>query len=148
MNGKSFSILTGTFVVVLAVLGAGYFVLRTYTPPSSASPPIVPEVRQFTVRIRAAEADEDTLRNWTPATLVVNVGDSVILKVTNSDPDATHGFILAAYNIAVPAIPPGESQTFRFRASRPGIFHFGCSVAGCSTDHAEQIGQFIVLGTR
>ncbi len=148
MNGRGFPIFTATFVVVLLGLGAGYFVLQTYAPPSSASPPITPEVRQFSLRLRAAEAGEETQHDWTPATLVVNVGDTVILKITNGDPDTTHGFLLAAYNIAVPALPPGGTRTFRFRASRPGIFHFGCSVAGCSTDHAEQIGQFIVLGSR
>src|SRR3990172_1923078 len=73
---------------------------------------------------------------------------TTILKVTNTDPETPHGFALAAFNISVPAIPPGQTQTFRFRASRPGIFHFGCSVAGCATDHADQIGQLVVLGSR
>ncbi len=148
MDGKGSAIVTAAFVLVLLALGAGYLVFRMYTPPTSAAPPIVPEVRQFSLQLRATEVGEETLHNWTPATVVVNVGDTVILKVTNADPETTHGFTLAAFNIAVPAIAPGQSQTFRFRASRPGIFHFGCSLATCAADHADQTGQLVVLGSR
>lgn len=146
MEGKGTAIFTAAFAVVLLALGAGYFVLRTYTPPTSAAP-VTPEVRQFSLQMRAAEAGDETLHNWTPGTLVVNVGDTVILKVTNTDPDTTHGFALGAFNISVPTIPPGESVTFRFRAARPGIYYFGCTLAGCAADHADQTGQLVVLGS-
>ena len=79
---------------------------------------------------------------------MVNAGDTVILRVTNADTEAAHGFSLGALNVSVPAIPPGESVTLRFRATRPGIYHFGCTLVGCATDHAEQTGQFVVLSGR
>jgi heme/copper-type cytochrome/quinol oxidase subunit 2 len=146
MNGRGPAIFTVTFTVVLLALGAGFLVFRTYTPPTSAAPPIVPEVRQFTLHLHAVEAGDKTLHHWLPATIVVNVGDTVILRVTNTDPETAHGFALAAFNIAAPPIPPGGTQTFRFQAARPGVFHFGCSVEGCAADHADQTGQLVVLG--
>lgn len=147
MDGRGTAVFTAAFAVVLLALGAGYLVFRTYTPPTSAAPPIVPEVRQFNLQMRAAEVGDKTLHNWLPATIVVNVGDTVILKVTNTDPETAHGFTLAAFNIVVPPMASGETQTFRFRATRPGIFHFGCSVDSCAADHADQTGQLVVLGS-
>lgn len=147
MNGRGTAIFIAAFTVVLLALGAGYLVSRTYTPPTSAAPPITPEVRQFSLHMHATEAGEETVRHWLPPTVVVNVGDTVILKVTNSDPENSHGFVLAAFNISVPAIAPGQTETFRFRATRPGVYHYGCSLVGCAPDHADQTGQFIVLGS-
>lgn len=146
MDGRGTAIFAATFTVVLLALGAGYLVLRTYTPPSSAAPPIIPEVRQFSLHLHAVEAGEATVHHWMPATVVVNVGDTVILRVTNNDPETAHGFALAAFNIWSLSIPPGQTRTVRFRASRPGVFHFGCSVDACAADHASQTGQLVVLG--
>lgn len=148
MNGKGIPIIAASFAVVLMALAAGYCVLQTYDPPSSASPPLVPEVRRFPLHLHASSAGEETIHHWMPATLVVNAGDTVILQVTNSDPDGAHGFVLAAFNIAERSIAPGESVTFRFKATRPGIYHYGCDLVGCAPDHAGQIGQLIVLGSR
>lgn len=146
MNGRGTVIFTAAFAVALLALAAGYFVFRTYAPPTSAAPPITPEVRQFRLYLQRVDAGEEKVRHWVPPILVVNVGDTVILKVTNSDPDSAHGFVLSAFNISVPAILPGKTETFRFRATRPGVHHYGCSLAGCAADHADQIGQLIVLG--
>ncbi len=145
MNGRGTLIFTAAFAIVLVALVAG-FVFRTYTPPTSASPPVVPEVRQFSLHLLSSKAGEQTIHHWMPSTIVVNVGDTVILRVTNSDPENTHGFALGAFNIAASATAPGKTETFRFRATRPGVYHYGCDLAGCSTDHADQVGQFIVLG--
>jgi len=147
MDGRGTAIFGMTFTVVLLALGAGYLVFRTYTPPTSAAPPVAPEVRQFSLQMHALAAGDETMHHWLPATIVVNVGDTVILKVTNSDPDASHGFALGAFNVYVLAIAPGQTQTLRFRASRPGVFHFGCGLAGCAPDHADQVGQLVVLGS-
>ncbi len=145
MDSRGTSILAATFAIVIVVLAAGYFVLRTYTPPISASPPVVPEVRQFSVQMHSTKAGEVTMHHWMPSTLVVHVGDTVILKVTNGDPDNAHGFNLGALNISASAIAPGGKETFRFRAMRPGIYSFQCNLAGCAADHADQAGQLIVL---
>ncbi len=147
MDGRGTAVFTAAFAVVLLALGAGYLVFRTYTPPTSAAPPIVPEVRQFSLHLHAAEAGEETMHHWMPSTVVVNVGDTVILKVTNTDQETAHGFTLAAFSIVAPPIAPGETQTFRFRATRPGVFHFGCNVDSCAADHIDQTGQLVVLGS-
>ena len=146
MNGRGTAIFTVTFVVVVLTLAAGFFVFRSYTPPTSASPPVVPEVRQFSLHLHSSKAGEVTMHHWMPPTLVVNAGDTVILKVINGDPENAHGFALGAFNISAPAIAPGQTETFRFRATRPGVYHYGCSLAGCAPDHADQTGQLVVLG--
>ena len=147
MNNRGTAFLTAAFSLVLLVLAAGYFVLRTYTPPASATP-VTPEVRQFGLSLHGFKADQATMRYWVPSTIVVNVGDTVILRVTNHDADSSHGFALAAFNISVSAIAPGKTETFRFRATRSGIYHYGCGLAGCAPDHAAQTGQLVVLGSQ
>lgn len=145
MNGKGMSILTATFAIAVATLASGFFVFRAYTPPTSASPPIVPEVRQFSLHMHATKAGDAVMHHWMPPTMVVNVGDTVILKVTNGDPEDAHGFTLAGYNIAASAIDPGQTVSYRFRATRPGVYSFQCNLAGCAQDHADQAGQLVVL---
>jgi len=147
MNGRGTVIFAVTFGIVLLALAAGYLVFRTYAPPTSAAPPITPEVRQFRLYLQSLEVGEKTVRHWIPPILVVNAGDTVILKVTNSDAETMHGFVLSAFNISVPAIAPGKTETFRFRAARPGVYHYACGLAGCAPDHADQTGQLIVLGS-
>lgn len=145
MNSGGTAVVTASFVVVLAALSAGFLLLQTFAPPTSASPPIVPEVRQFSVHMHTSKVGEATMHHWMPPTLVTNVGDTVILKVTNGDPDNTHGFSLAALNIEADAIASGQTATFRFRVTRPGIYQYQCRLAGCARDHADQIGQLVVL---
>jgi heme/copper-type cytochrome/quinol oxidase subunit 2 len=146
VNGRGPSVLTAIFVTILAALVGGFVVLRTYTPPTSASPPITPEVRQFSLQMHAFKDEGAKMHHWIPSTLVVNTGDTVILKVTNGDPEDAHGFTVGAFNIAAPAINPGETMTFRFRATRSGVYQFQCNLAGCAPDHADQAGQLVVLG--
>ena len=148
MEGSGWRVFGAVFLAVLGVFGAGYCVLQTYTPPASATAPLTPEVRQFGVYMQAFEVGDDTLHHWIPATMVVNAGDTVILRITNTDADSTHGFGLAAFDVNVAAIDPGQSVTVRFVALRPGIYHYGCTRASCAADHGDQTGQLIVLGGR
>lgn len=148
MNGNGWPVFAAVFLVAMLVLGGGYFVLQTYTPPASATAPLVPEARQFTVTLHAFQSGGRTIRHWIPSTIVVNAGDTVILRVTNADTESAHGFSLGALNVSVPIIAPTESVTVRFSALRPGIYQFGCNLAGCAADHAEQTGQFVVLSGR
>lgn len=147
MNGRGLAV--SAVIVAAVVAGAsGYVVLRSARPPVSAAPPVVPEVRQFDLWLHVLEAGETAVRHWVPPVVVVNAGDTVILRLHNGDPEAAHGFVVAALNVVVPPIPPGETATVRFVARRPGIFHYGCAAAGCAPDHAGQIGQLVVLGDR
>lgn len=148
MDGGGWRVFGTVFVVVLGLIGAGYYVLQTYTPPVSATAPLTPEVRQFALYLNVFEYGGRTIRHWTPETIVVNAGDTVILRITNTDEEQSHGFALGAINQSVSSIGPGETVTLRFVAGRPGIYHYGCTLVGCAKDHADQVGQFIVLKGR
>lgn len=148
MDGGGWRVFGVVFVAVLALLGGGYYVLQVYTPPVSATAPVTPEVRQFGLYLHSFESGGATVRHWIPDAIVVNAGDTVILRVTNTDEEGSHGFALGALNVSVPSIAPGETVTLRFTATRPGIYHYGCTLTACAKDHADQIGQFIVLGGR
>jgi len=137
-----------SFALALGGLVAGYVVWRGYAPPASATRPVVPQERQFHVVItKVGAAETAQFVRWIPATIVVHVGDTVILQVTNTDPDGAHGFALPEAGIFERQIPAGQTVTVRFVAARPGIYMFSCANAGCAADHAEQKGQLIVLGT-
>ncbi len=148
MNGNGWSVFGAVFLVAILLLGGGYAVVQVYAPPASATTPMTPEVRQFALYLHSFEVGERTVRHWIPSAIVVNAGDTVILRITNTASDETHGFSLGALNVSVPSIAPGESVTVRFRATRPGIYHYGCTLAACAKDHAEQTGQFVVLSGR
>lgn len=91
-----------------------------------------------------SEEEEEAKHRWISSTLFVNKGDTVILKVTNMDHDAVHGFGIAEYNISE-SIDPGETITIEFVADKEGIFTFYCTRPGCAPDHLEQVGQLVVL---
>ena len=148
MQNGGWTIFSAVFLVVLLLLAGGYVMVQAYAPPVSATAPVTPEVRQFRVFLHTFEAGDETLHYWTPATIVVNAGDSVILRITNTDGEDPHGFSLGALNVSVPSIAPGETVTLRFPATRPGIYHYGCTLAGCAVDHEDQTGEFIVLPGR
>ncbi len=145
MDGRGWTLVV--FLLALGSLAGGYVLWQTYAPPAAASRPVTPQEREFSV-VLAVVGTEDAgqFRRWIPGTVVVNVGDTVILKVTNADPDGAHGFALPAANIFQRAIPPGKTVTVRFVADRPGIYMFSCAMAGCTEDHAAQKGQLIVQG--
>lgn len=132
------------FVMVLSTLTAGWLVLGSYAPPSSASNPVVPQTRQFHLVSSNVGSDVAPARRWVPGTIVVNAGDTVVLTVTNADPDFPHGLGLPVAGINA-TLQPGESQKFTFKVDRPGIYMFACALEGCSEDHADQKGQLVVL---
>lgn len=148
MSGSGWAVFSAVVLVAVLVLAGGYVVMQATIPPVSATAPVTPEVRQFGLFLHTIEGPEETVRHWMPSTVVVNAGDSVILRVTNSDEEEAHGFSLGALNVSVPSIAPGQSVTVRFRATRPGIYHYGCTLVGCARDHEDQTGQLVVLSGR
>jgi len=146
-KGGQVWIFIAAFATVLGVLGTAYAVLRTSSPPPSATP-TSPEVRQFNLVLHAVQVGEETMHHWLPAVLVVNRGDTIILKITNGDTQNPHGFALGGFNVAIQTISPGKTEVVRFRATRPGIYYYGCDLTGCSPDHADQTGQLVVLESR
>ncbi|MBI2671197.1 cupredoxin domain-containing protein [Candidatus Woesearchaeota archaeon] len=77
---------------------------------------------------------------YTPDTITVNEGDSVILKMHSID--VTHGFGLAGYNINK-VINPGETVTVEFVADQKGTFNFVCTVP-CGEGHSNMKGKVVV----
>lgn len=77
---------------------------------------------------------------YEPGILEVNQGDTVIISLTASD--VVHGLYLDGYGLET-RVEPGQSQTIRFVADKPGKFRYRCSVS-CGTLHPFMIGELIV----
>jgi len=82
--------------------------------------------------------------HFTPDTIRVKQGDRVHLHITNLEQarDATHGFGISSYNIAL-SLEPGEHSDVTFVADRSGVFPFYC-LEFCSALHLEMAGYLIV----
>ena len=75
----------------------------------------------------------------------IQTGDEVYFHVTNleQDWDVPHGFAIKGANNAELLIMPGETQTLRWVAEKPGIFPFYCTDF-CSALHQEMQGYLRV----
>lgn len=82
--------------------------------------------------------------HFTPEHVSVNEGDEVTLHITNVERarDATHGFAIDGYNVNL-SIEPGESNTVKFVADKPGVYPFYCTEF-CSALHLEMMGYMLV----
>jgi nitrous-oxide reductase len=82
--------------------------------------------------------------HFTPDTIRVKQGEIVHLHVTNLEQarDATHGFGISSYNIAL-SLEPGEHDNVTFKADKAGVFPFYC-LEFCSALHLEMAGYLIV----
>ena len=81
-----------------------------------------------------------------PSTTTVHRGDYIVLTVTNTDPQDTHGITIPDLTLNTGALAPGQSARLEFNADTTGTFTMLCSVPGCADDHAQMIGQLIVTG--
>ena len=93
--------------------------------------------RTFTV----VNIDYEGTKVWVPATLVVEEGDTVQIKLINNVPGGVnqHGFSIAAFDVAA-VVTRGEPETVKFTASKSGIFPINCQL------HPAHIGgQLVVL---
>ncbi|MBS1732104.1 MAG: Sec-dependent nitrous-oxide reductase [Bacteroidetes bacterium] len=75
----------------------------------------------------------------------IKAGDEVYFHVTNleQDWDVPHGFAIKGANNAELLIMPGETQTLKWMAEKPGIFPFYCTDF-CSALHQEMQGYLRV----
>jgi len=71
----------------------------------------------------------------------IKQGDDVFFHVTNleQDWDVPHGFAIKGANNAEILVMPGETQTFRWKADRVGVFPYYCTDF-CSALHQEMQG--------
>ena len=75
----------------------------------------------------------------------IRMGDEVYFHVTNleQDWDVPHGFAIKGANSAELLIMPGETQTLKWIAEKPGMFPFYCTDF-CSALHQEMSGYLRV----
>lgn len=98
----------------------------------------------------AREGSEVTVRmtsvrsHFTPEHVEIQAGDHVTWTITNVERarDATHGFSIPYYGINL-SIEPGESITFEFDATEPGVFSWYCTEF-CSALHLEMMGYLTI----
>jgi len=77
---------------------------------------------------------------FSPSTIEVNEGDSVVLNVRSVD--VAHGIAIPGFGINE-YLSPGQTVSMEFVADRKGSFTFSCSVS-CGVGHAGMIGKLIV----
>jgi nitrous-oxide reductase len=85
--------------------------------------------------------------HFNPEHVELKQGDHVIWTVTNIEraPDATHGMAVPFYGINL-SLEPGESVTFEFDATRPGVYSYYCTEF-CSALHLEMVGYMTIEPT-
>lgn len=83
-----------------------------------------------------------TAKNWefSPATITVNKGDKVRLKITSTD--GIHSFVLADFNVNS-KLEVGNTQLIEFTADQAGSFKFRCGTP-CGSGHLDMQGTLIV----
>lgn len=91
-----------------------------------------PAVKEFTINAK----------NWefSPATITVNKGDKVRLKITSTE--GLHSFVLTEYSINT-KLEIGQTQIVEFTADKAGSFSFRCGIP-CGSGHMDMKGTLIV----
>jgi len=121
--------LTGALAAILAL-----------TSIAAAAPETAhadPTTRKFTV----VNIDYEGSKIWVPATLVVEQGDTVQIKLINNvptDPNQ-HGFSIPAFNVNA-VVTRGTPETVEFVANKEGVHDIACHL-----HPAHVAGQLIVL---
>lgn len=166
MNKKKFSFLTGV-VLTLVLAGAGCNSSTPIDKSSSESqnevkveiPDVSGQVKIETETDQSKTGNEKkqpepviyesqlrefdiTAKNWefSPATIIVNQGDKVRIKITSVD--VTHSFMLKDFNVNV-KLEPNKTQIIEFVADKFGVFPFRCGVP-CGEGHRNMTGTLVV----
>lgn len=93
---------------------------------------------------------------FTPGTLTVNVGDTVIIHASaaageHEDGKLFHGLGIKEYGVETGPVLSGKTKTIEFIADRPGFFEIECSeFCGVGIDgkgHEDMIGWLVVEET-
>ncbi|MCX7897579.1 MAG: Sec-dependent nitrous-oxide reductase [Rhodocyclaceae bacterium] len=80
----------------------------------------------------------------TPETIEAEVGDEVVIHLTNLEraQDETHGFAVSTYNVHA-SVEPGKTVTVSFKADKEGVYPYYCTEF-CSALHLEMMGYLLV----
>lgn len=131
---------TGMIVVILAVVVAGYFLLRgSYRAPIEA-PTQTPAIKTEqptealpTTQAPAAQATEISVSgtefNFNPANISVKAGERVKITFRNNG-RAPHNLIIEGLDIGTKTISGGQTDVIEFTAPTSGTYIFFCSVPG------------------
>ncbi|UCH02074.1 MAG: cupredoxin domain-containing protein [Candidatus Bathyarchaeota archaeon] len=124
----------GVIVVLIAIAAGGFLFISGNLNPSETPVP-TGQVQEFEMTAKQFE--------FNPRRIEVNVGDTVILRITGLDRgDEGHGFAIIEYGI-FRVIPDGVTVPIHFVASKSGAFTFFCSVQ-CGVGHSSMRGTLIV----
>ena len=104
---------------------------------SETKNPVAPVSKPETVKEFEVTANNFSFE---PATITVNKGDTVLLKITSLD--VNHGFAISKFGVSE-FIGAGKTVTVEFVASESGSYPFYCSVY-CGSGHGEMKGALIV----
>ena len=141
-------VLIGAVVASLLVgFGAGALAIPAlYPSQASLNYNPTPSTKEFVVFSNVAEFNDTEIGiphdQFTPSTLIVNKGDTVLIHFYNTeDEPENHNFLLTAYGVSVD-LAQGEHQDITFVADQAGVFSFYCSY-----HQPTMNGQLIVLPT-
>ena len=97
------------------------------------------------------EIVEVEIHPWHPTSIVVNKGDTVVLKISNPR-GSIHSFAIPQFGVSTGNLEPrGGTETIEFVADKAGVFTFICNTPyvpeqnWCSADHTTMTGTIIVL---
>ena len=125
-------------IVVIVVVVAGIFAYYQFGAPA--------QVKTETVRIDITMKLENGVERhfFDPATITVHKGSHVVLIVTNVD-ELPHGIEITQLGLDTGSLRENQSAKLEFDAQSTGTFTMECSVPGCAPDHAEMLGQLVVV---
>jgi len=127
-------------VLVLIVVAGIIAYYQSY--PSAAAPQVKTET--VTVDIKSVTKDGVDHHIFDPGTVTVHKGDHIVLMVTNTD-ELPHGIAIPDLNLDTGALRDSQTARLEFDAIAAGTFTMRCSVPGCAPDHAQMLGQLVVV---
>jgi len=133
---SSRGILIGLIILVLIVAGVYAYYQSTPQPQG--------QTETLNIEIKAVTQNGTVHHIFDPGKITVHRGDHVVLTVTNTDPQDTHGITIPDLVLDTGALAPGQGAKLEFNADTTGTFTMRCSVPGCADDHTQMIGQLVV----
>lgn len=126
-------------VVIVLVLAGGFFLFNNgfNSSPNSEEGIVVvekssPETKEFNVIAKKWD--------FSPDTITVNEGDTVILNIESIDVD--HGIAIPNFGVNE-FLSPGNTVKIEFVADKKGSFSFSCNVF-CGSGHSSMEGTLVV----
>ena len=149
-------IVVGIAVIVLVLVG-GFFLFNVGSNSSSNSVEgivVVEKSSSQDINIQKEEPSSETeevpeikefniiAKRWdfSPSTITVNEGDTVILNIESID--VTHGFTLPTFGVSEQLVS-GNTVKVEFIADKKGTFSFFCNVF-CGSGHSSMKGTLVV----